>query len=175
MQKRVSLETSSTLSRHAKSVVLAHLCIGCVGFSLLESWSLADSLYFSIVTLTTVGFGDLAPKSETGKWFTAAYILFGAMMTATCLGALVGAGLPNPRFRASRLGPRQQAAVLAALLTMAGSAWGLFIEEWSLVDSVYWSIATCATVGYGDLVPSPDTRMVGGVLLLVAVGGFAGD
>jgi hypothetical protein len=43
-----SLETSSTLSRHAKSVVLAHLCIGCIGFSLLESWSLADSLYATL-------------------------------------------------------------------------------------------------------------------------------
>jgi len=42
-----------------------------------EGWSILDSFYFSVTTLTTVGFGDLAPTSDISKFFTAFYILTG--------------------------------------------------------------------------------------------------
>ena len=43
----------------------------------LEGWSAIDALYFSVVALATVGFGDLVPTTVAGKLFTVAYILFG--------------------------------------------------------------------------------------------------
>ena len=36
-----------------------------------------DALYFSVTTLTTVGLGDLAPKTAPGKLFTVLYIFVG--------------------------------------------------------------------------------------------------
>ena len=36
-----------------------------------------DALYFVITTLTTVGFGDIAPRTAAGKIFTMAYLLIG--------------------------------------------------------------------------------------------------
>ena len=36
-----------------------------------------DSLYFSVTTLTTVGYGDLVPTNDTSKLFTLIYILAG--------------------------------------------------------------------------------------------------
>jgi voltage-gated potassium channel Kch len=39
--------------------------------------SAVDSLYFSVVTLATVGYGDLAPKTTEGKLFTIVYLLVG--------------------------------------------------------------------------------------------------
>ena len=36
-----------------------------------------DSLYFSVTTLTTVGYGDFFPKTDAGKMFTIFYILAG--------------------------------------------------------------------------------------------------
>ena len=40
-----------------------------------EDWSLIQSLYFSVVTLTTVGYGDLTPTSDYTRIFTVIYIL----------------------------------------------------------------------------------------------------
>jgi len=53
------------------------LLIGTVTYHFLEGWNYLDSLYFSVVTLTTIGYGDFAPKTDLGKLFTIAYILLG--------------------------------------------------------------------------------------------------
>ena len=42
-----------------------------------EEWSLVEALYFCIVTLTTVGYGDLHPTSDGTRIFTIVYILTG--------------------------------------------------------------------------------------------------
>ncbi len=50
---------------------------GTVMFHLLEGWSILDSLYFSMVTLTTVGYGDFSPQTSGGKIFAIVYIIAG--------------------------------------------------------------------------------------------------
>lgn len=42
---------------------------GAYIFSLVEGWSYLDSLYFSAVTATTVGYGDFVPVTVFGKMF----------------------------------------------------------------------------------------------------------
>ena len=44
---------------------------------LIEDYSLFEGLYMSIITITTVGFGEVKPLSEAGRGFTAFYILIG--------------------------------------------------------------------------------------------------
>lgn len=56
---------------------LALLAIGTVLYSLVEKWSVLDSFYFCVVTLATVGYGDLSPETGVAKAFTAVYILAG--------------------------------------------------------------------------------------------------
>jgi hypothetical protein len=63
------------------------LGIGTVAYRFLEDWSWVDSLYFSTVAVTTVGFGDLAPSSDASKLFTVLYILTGISIIATYLNA----------------------------------------------------------------------------------------
>lgn len=53
------------------------LIIGTVCYHFIEGWSIIDSLYFSVVTLTTIGFGDFAPQTDFGKIFTIIYIILG--------------------------------------------------------------------------------------------------
>lgn len=56
---------------------VAILSIGTVAFHFLEEWSWVDALYFSVITLTTIGFGDFAPLTDAGKIFTIIYIFIG--------------------------------------------------------------------------------------------------
>lgn len=56
------------------------LIIGMFSFSYLEGWNYVDSLYFSIITLTTIGYGDFSPQTMEGKLFTIFYIILGVGM-----------------------------------------------------------------------------------------------
>ena len=53
------------------------LGIGSVVYHFLEDWNWLDSIYFSIITLTTIGYGDFSPQTDGGKLFTIFYILIG--------------------------------------------------------------------------------------------------
>ncbi|RLK03580.1 potassium channel family protein [Ruegeria conchae] len=48
-----------------------------VFYHYVEGWSWLDSIYFSVVTISTVGFGDFSPETAAGKIFTMIYIIVG--------------------------------------------------------------------------------------------------
>ena len=54
--------------------------IGTVAYHYIEGWSWLDSLYFSTITLTTIGYGDFSPQTDAGKIFTIIYIAIGVGM-----------------------------------------------------------------------------------------------
>lgn len=54
------------------------ISFGTIGYSIIEQWSLFDSLYMTIITLTTVGFEEIHSLSKTGRLFTIILILSGA-------------------------------------------------------------------------------------------------
>ncbi len=56
------------------------LSLGTIGYMTIEKWSPLDSLFMSVITLTTVGYGVIKPLSGTGKIFTIIYILFGVIL-----------------------------------------------------------------------------------------------
>lgn len=61
-------------------VLLILIIIGTLSYMRIEGWNFLDSLFMSVETLATVGYGVIAPLSTTGKIFTIIYILFGVML-----------------------------------------------------------------------------------------------
>jgi len=74
--------------RYALVATVAAVALGTICFHLLEGWSLLDSLYVSLQTLKTVGYGDVTPQTTAGRAFASFYMFTGVgvvlyMLTST--------------------------------------------------------------------------------------------
>ncbi|MFB6304789.1 MAG: NAD-binding protein, partial [Haloferacaceae archaeon] len=59
----------------------------------LETWS--DAVYYVIVTVATVGYGDITPLTPEARWFSLSVILFGTGAFTVAVGALVGPAIES--------------------------------------------------------------------------------
>lgn len=64
-------------SRALLLTVAGLLGTGTFVYNRFEGWSVLDSLYFSVITLTTVGYGDLSPTRPGTKIFTMVFVIVG--------------------------------------------------------------------------------------------------
>ncbi|MFA6963766.1 MAG: potassium channel family protein [Patescibacteria group bacterium] len=53
-----------------------------------EGWSNVDAFYFTVMTITTVGFGDLVPTHDFSKIMTAVFSLISIPLVIFCFGVL---------------------------------------------------------------------------------------
>ncbi len=58
---------------------IALACFGVLGYHFLEGWAWLDSIYMTVITLSTVGFGEIHPLDQSGRIFTIALILSGVV------------------------------------------------------------------------------------------------
>ena len=63
--------------RSISLMVLALLVAGTAFYTNVEGWEPLDALYFSVITLATVGYGDIVPRTPAGKIFTMVYLMLG--------------------------------------------------------------------------------------------------
>ncbi|MFZ0549080.1 MAG: potassium channel protein [Candidatus Promineifilaceae bacterium] len=92
-----------SLRRSLAPVLLALaavLLIGTLGYRLLEQWSYIDALYMTVITLSTVGFGETRALSPIGRIFTIFLIVLGVSTVAYALSS-IGEYILNVR-----VGPR---------------------------------------------------------------------
>ncbi|MDP8241112.1 MAG: NAD-binding protein [Candidatus Hatepunaea meridiana] len=81
--KRRTLRNSAdtALYKSIRNVALASLILsailvgGTLGFVLIEDWSILDSLWMTVITMSTVGFGDVVPPDSIGRILTIAIII----------------------------------------------------------------------------------------------------
>ena len=83
------------------ALVVSLLVSGTTFFTLVEGWSVLDSFYFSVTTLTTVGFGDPAPTTALGKIFTILYIFVGLAVIGGFINVLAKHTFARQRGRGS--------------------------------------------------------------------------
>ena len=69
--------------------VLLAILLGTVVFHLLEGWSILDSLYVTVQTVTTVGFGDLTPRTTIGRLFATFFMMLGVGVVLYALTSTV--------------------------------------------------------------------------------------
>ncbi len=62
--------------------------IGGVGYWIIEGWSWLDAFYMAIITVTTVGFGEIHPLSPVGRVFTTMLIVLGVASITYAFSAL---------------------------------------------------------------------------------------
>jgi len=60
---------------YAILLLLAVVLLGTFGFMVVEGWSFFDSIYMTIITISTVGFGEVNELTDAGKLFTAFLII----------------------------------------------------------------------------------------------------
>ncbi|XP_078445860.1 two-pore potassium channel 3-like isoform X2 [Wolffia australiana] len=141
-------------------------------FSHKETHPLVDALYFCIVTMCTIGYGDITPHSTSAKLFSVAFVLVGFGFVDILLSGMVSVVLDLQErlllsavkggkgaqsylvdVKKGRMRIRMKVSVaLGAVVLCIGLGAGVmhYVEELGWVDSVYLSVMSVTTVGYGD-------------------------
>lgn len=173
-----SLKSEPTF-RKISLVFAAYLGIGTLCFYLLRHhiagkktspW--LDALYFCIVTMTTVGYGDLVPDSTLSRMLASIYVFAGVAFVGFFLGKAADylvekqeAFLVRAIHIHEKLGPVEfhkeaechktrykliTCLILLLLLILLGILFLCLVEELQVVDAFYCVCATITTLGYGD-------------------------
>ncbi len=69
--------------RYLAAVALLTIIAGTIVYHFVEKFSWLNSYYFSVITLSTVGYGDFTPHTDFGKIFTTFYIFVGVGILTT--------------------------------------------------------------------------------------------
>nr|XP_057933594.1 potassium channel subfamily K member 4 [Doryrhamphus excisus] len=135
----------------------------------VSQWDLASAFFFSGTIITTIGFGNISPKTEGGQLFCIFYALVGIPLFGILLAGVgdhLGTGLRKTvakietLFLKWRVSPTIVRVISAVLSILLGCL--LFVavpilvfqkvEGWTMLESAYFVVITLTTVGFGDYV-----------------------
>ncbi len=105
-----SFKESQRQIRIAIVILATIIPIGVIGFMVLEKFSLLDSIWLTVITLATIGYGDIYARTPEGRIFTLILILFGLGAVAYGLQA-TASFLFSPGVRDLRQRRRTQATI----------------------------------------------------------------
>lgn len=91
--------------RIAGFFALVTLAVGVAFYHLVEGLSLVDAIYFCVITLTTVGYGDISPETDLGKLFTAGYVLVGIGIIGTFANLLLKRSIAKRQLKQAEHAP----------------------------------------------------------------------
>ncbi|XP_057955748.1 two-pore potassium channel 3-like isoform X2 [Malania oleifera] len=145
------------------------------GFKVHNTYKPVDALYFTVVTLCTIGYGDIVPDTTFTKLFTCIFILVGFGFIDILLNGLVTYVLDRQEAvllstvdenqfntmvqtymidkEKGRMRIRMKVGLALAVVIICiavGTIAVHYLEQLSWVDSFYLSVTSVTTVGYGD-------------------------
>ncbi|KAJ8901589.1 hypothetical protein NDN08_003797 [Rhodosorus marinus] len=151
--------------------------VGVAFFMARFGWSFSKALYFCIVTITTVGYGDFYPLDSASKLFIVAYVICAISAIATYLSGVVEGVIEKQAEHLTNVLSRRfdgeqgkeepeegvfsealQSLAFFALVFVIGLGFFVFDQKKSLVDALYVTTISSSTVGYGDLTIEPTAR-----------------
>jgi voltage-gated potassium channel len=117
--------------------VFGAIVVGTVTFHLVEGWSILDSLYVTAQTVTTVGFGDLAPRTVIGRLFATLFMIVGVGIVLYALTSTVQAIVHSEMF--ARYGHSRKMSKLQDhfIICGAGRVGSHLIRSLRAVDGVF--------------------------------------
>lgn len=174
----------SPIVRNAFVLLTGYLVFGVLMYSLnrsdfqaSETHPVVDALYFCIVTMCTIGYGDITPASATSKIFSIAFVLIGFGFIDILLSAMIsyvldvqehhlldaakhraqGSKFDAPSYvvdlKKGRMRIRLKVGLALGVVVLCicvGAAFLRLVERLSWLDAFYLSVMSVTTVGYGD-------------------------
>lgn len=191
---------SPSIVRQGVLLLILYLALGVVIYSFNrqqfkanETHPVVDALYFCIVTMCTIGYGDITPASPSTKLFSIMFVLVGFGFIDILLTGMVsyvldlqetyllktikGGGAHDPgRFvvdvKKGRMRIRMKVALALGVVVLCigiGVAVMHYVESLGWLDSFYLSVMSVTTVGYGDRAfNSMSGRIFASIWLLVS-------
>ncbi|MFN7624389.1 MAG: potassium channel family protein, partial [Acidobacteriota bacterium] len=90
--KQVSLRRRLLIQVAVATILLV---IGTVGYHIIEGWSLFEGLYMTVITLATIGYGEVRVLSYEGRIFTMILIMVGVILVGYLISNLTKALIEN--------------------------------------------------------------------------------
>ncbi|KAI0221122.1 Potassium channel [Massospora cicadina] len=135
---------------------------GALIFSFIEGWSFTRGVYFTLVTMTTIGFGDYVPKETSTRIFLFPYSIVGIVAMGILINSIriviiekfesiylekldeLGIADLERYFTLSKK------ATAVGIPTALGAVIFMGVEGWSYFEALYFCFVSFTTVGYGD-------------------------
>ncbi|KAM9355506.1 potassium channel subfamily K member 5-like [Pholidichthys leucotaenia] len=130
-----------------------------------NNWNWPNAVIFAATVITTIGYGNIAPKTSAGRAFCIFYGLFGVPLSFTWIsemGKFFGGRAKHLGLYLIRKGLslRKSQFTCTAIFLL----WGVLVhlvlpplvfmshEGWTYIEGFYFSFVTLTTIGFGDLV-----------------------
>ncbi|EGU83960.1 hypothetical protein FOXB_05526 [Fusarium oxysporum f. sp. conglutinans Fo5176] len=120
--KTLLLTTSGRTLMLQSIMLLIYLLLGAYLFSEIESWDYLDAVYWAVVTLFTVGFGDFHPTTDLGRALLIPFALAGIVSLGLVISSVTNLIIENgSQCVTARIGKRRRERTIKKMLLRGGS------------------------------------------------------